>query len=136
MTLYRAGIRSNPESPRLQWLAGRELFYSGRSTEAEAYFAAAREIDQAYEIDYRVFAALVALNERRPEDALRIADLIPAPNKMDILEVSYIYGAASAMAGEIARAREYYETAEQSRIRLGLLRKVQVEEAAGRLNAR
>jgi protein O-mannosyl-transferase len=120
LTLYEAGIKTNPESPRLRWLAGREHFTSRRYPEAFERFGEARLLDPQYAIDYVVYTALLELEHRDPDKALAELRLITVPQKEDVLEVNVVTGRALLMQGN-QEGRRYLEAAMKSRIRLGII---------------
>jgi len=126
LTLYEAGIRTNPESPRLRWLAGREHFSVGRYPEAFERFGEARLLDRWYAIDYALYTALLSLERREPDKALAELDTITVPRKDEILEVNALTGRALLMKGN-QEGRRYLEAAMKSGIRLGIIPRREVE---------
>lgn len=120
LTLYLAGVRDNPTSPRLNWYVGRDYFYMGEYEEAFRFFDTARVLNASYSIDYNVFASLHALKEGKYIDALTSLEQIQSEKKEDIFEVNYLYAQIYRAMGEYNKADVSYFRALKSPIKLGV----------------
>ncbi|WP_243370917.1 tetratricopeptide repeat protein [Geotalea sp. SG265] len=119
--LYLAGLKVDPQSPRLHWLAGRELFNAELYGDAFAYLEKARRLDPPYAIDYLVFSALREYREHRVVEALAVLEQLQSPVKFQIMDVNYLYGLVYKSLGERAKAAYYLRRAAAGGVELGII---------------
>jgi len=120
LTLYQAGIKGYPENPRLHWLAGRDLFGAKKYEEAFKSFSTAQSLDPSYAIDYQLFLAIRAYDEKNYPLALLQLERISLPANIFVRDIDYLYGRIYAATGELDKARNYYRRAAIDQIELGI----------------
>lgn len=120
-TLFLSSVRVTPERASSHWRLGREYFYIGRYEEAFGSLTRAKELNPSYEINYKVFEAVRALELNKPDEALKLLDEITTPKKEDIFEVNYLYGKAYEAMGSHEKAQKSYNQALRSTIKLDVL---------------
>jgi len=134
VSLYAAEIRANPNQVRLYWIQGGNLFWSGRYAEAFRYLDEARRRNPNYDIDYRVFSAFKAFQDREYDRVLQTLDSIRFPGKNDIYEVNYLRGKALLALGDREQARKQLTAAVSSRYFLRIIVRNEAALALQRLS--
>ncbi|MBI1920635.1 MAG: hypothetical protein HYS23_06100 [Geobacter sp.] len=133
LTLFHANIRQGSRDPFHYWIVGRAYYNRGNYNEAFGYFEVAKKLHSPYATDYAVLKAYYFIKKDDVATAVAWLESINRPDKLDILDVAYLYGVVAAINGDTVKSREYYDRALEGKTQLRIFSRHDVNRAVGLL---